>query len=224
MSGGGQLGVGGTMSTTKSSVTHWAWLAFAMAGALGVSADAAFRAAKWGLGAGLGALAVIALTFAARRVTGAEYAASRGNAGWDQVRLEIDRARRYDSPVTLARFPLAGSSARTRWSVADRAERVLRGSDAAWLEARSLFMLMPGEDAESAQVALDRVAEALDVDLTGAPVVASFPSDVLTLGALIDALHPPHRARSAAPVHITTQQPRPVTSGLTLEAEQASAS
>lgn len=114
---------------------------------------------------------------------------------WERVRLEIERARRYDSSLVVARLPLSSSSTSDLRAALERIEIVLRDTDAVWMEDRSLFLLLTGADRESAEIGMQRVTDELSDVPVHTPQVVAFPGDVLTLGGLVDELFPPRRIR-----------------------------
>jgi hypothetical protein len=115
-------------------------------------------------------------------------------SAWDRVRTEIERARRLNSSLVVARLPVRSSAAASMRDLADHTETVLRGGDSVWIEGRSIMVLLTDADREAAQHAVDRVVRRLDDTVTDS-VTAAFPGDVLTLGGLFDLLYPPRRVR-----------------------------
>ena len=141
-------------------------------------------------------------------------------APWDRVRAEIERSRRQNSSLVVARVPLQRSPVAEAEAGARRAGGVLRGSDAVWAEDRSIFLMLADTDRHSAFVGINRVVDELDEAQLEAPLVASFPEDVLTLGGLIDQLYPPRRPRV---LQGDGRRPEEVRPTLVLGDEQASA-
>jgi hypothetical protein len=163
-------------------------LAVALAAGAGVLLDGG----SWAAAAGVGAVAVGCAVSALRRLT----AAGGGTAvpAWDRVRSEIERARRLNSSLVVARLPLRGSGADDPRPLADQAASTLRGSDSVWVEGRSILVLLADADRDSAQHGIDRVLTRLGGSVVDS-VAAAFPGDEVTLGGLVDRLYPPRRVR-----------------------------
>jgi hypothetical protein len=162
-------------------------VALSLAGGLGVNM------VGWPTGVALTGLAVVVAGYVARKQNAAAHALRAQDRGWERVRFEIDRARRRRSPLVVARLPLATRSPRAARALATRAGQLVRGSDAVWVEDRSMFVLMTDADRDSAKPGIDRVVAGLGGMLSVAPLVASFPADALTLGGLVAELHPRRR-------------------------------
>jgi hypothetical protein len=209
------------MRSRNSGAIRGAWVLFGLAAAETLAADAAFRTSRWDVGAVLSVLVIVTVGTAARRTAAAVGAARGAPQGWDRVRLEIDRARRQGGSLVVVRFSLATSpSLRSAWSLAQRAEQSLRGTDAVWCETRSLVLMLPGTDRDSAQAGIGRVVNGLDAQLSGAPVVVSFPEDVLTLGAMMDLVHPPRVASVVAKLNLPVAREAPRSVAIAVDADQ----
>ncbi len=122
-------------------------------------------------------------------------AASVGVPAWERVRSEIERARRHNRSLVVARLPLVPSEGENARALADMAESVLRVGDTAWGENRSVLLLLVETDGQAAEAVIDRVARTLDGRVKER-IVATFPEEVLTLGALVDRLYPSRRMRA----------------------------
>ena len=122
-------------------------------------------------------------------------AASVGVPAWERVRTEIERARRHNRSLVVARLPLMPSEGENARALADQAESVLRVGDTAWAENRSILLLLVETDGQAAEASIDRVVRTLDGRVKER-IVATFPEDVLTLGALVDRLYPSRRMRA----------------------------
>ncbi|MGA8210901.1 MAG: hypothetical protein WB441_02375 [Nocardioidaceae bacterium] len=144
------------------------------------------------------ALAVVALACAfvtARIVVG--WLDRTAVTGWERLRQEIERARRHNSSLVVARLPITATPEASASSLVRRATASLRGVDHAWVEGRSLYVMLAGADRQSAQHGVRRVVSVADGLLSGTPMLAALPGDVLTMGALLDQLHPTDRSQSA---------------------------
>ena len=178
-----------TDSSSKTSAYSLVGATIVLAGASGLL----LGAGTWEYGLALACVTVV-LSGYVLKLLSAWTAAGETVPAWERVRREIERARRLNSSLVVARLPLTPSGTTEVHSIADRAEVLLRDSDAVWVEDRSILMLLADSDRDSAQNGIDRVVEELADPLDG-PIVASFPEDELTLGGLIDRLYPPRRVR-----------------------------
>ncbi len=206
------------MSASRAiSHASYGWLVGAFVLAV-LAGDTAHRGA-WGVASGLAVLGV-ALAIAGVGGLIRSLGAQQSIAPWDRVRAEIERSRRQNSSLVVARVPMQRSPVASAEAGARRAGVVLRGSDAVWAEDRSIFLLLADTDRHSAFVGINRVVDELDESQVEAPLVASFPEDVLTLGGLIDQLYPPRRPRM---LQGDGRRPEEVRPTLVLGDEQASA-
>lgn len=127
-----------------------------------------------------------AVTIARRRL---------GSAPHDDVQREMDRARRHERPLAIARLHLGRDPRMPRSSSGRRlgsldsvdVRRLLRSTDRIWRQGRSLYLLLPETTAAAARHLIARAAEALPGITHDARVVA-FPEDGVTMGALFEAL------------------------------------
>jgi hypothetical protein len=118
-----------------------------------------------------------------------------GGTPFDELRREMDRARRHERPFAVVRIRLGsggtdGQSTETLVTAlraGDEARSALRSIDRWWRSANDLFLLLPETSADAARVALRRVGGDQAV-LTGMWQVAAFPEDGITTGALFEAL------------------------------------
>jgi len=115
---------------------------------------------------------------------------------WQELRREIDRARRFDQPVTLMRAdaPAAAGGSRLRRhrsTVLSTLAPALRTIDSVWADGRSIYILLPGTDAEAAEALVSRLWRELPEVLPyGELRRATFPADGVTseaLRAVVDA-------------------------------------
>lgn len=130
-----------------------------------------------------------------------------GGTPFDDVRREMDRARRHERPFALVRVPLstdtdASTAALLSALVRPASDRTgLRTVDRTWRIGNSLFLLLPETTADAARVAVSRVG-AEDAIADGRWPVAAFPEDGLTIGALFEALgaRPPRGEELSLPL------------------------
>lgn len=109
-----------------------------------------------------------------------------GTAPFDELRREMDRARRHERPFAIARVRPPRSSARTDIPVMLRQGR-WRSTDRTWRQGRDVYVLLPETNVGAAGVAIDRaltigVAEGVEVR------VASFPESGITVGSLFEMI------------------------------------
>lgn len=130
--------------------------------------------------------------------------------GWEELRREIARSRRYGHGFVLIRIPQAvvPPVRRARWRRSRRPDarlRTLRSLvrvlDRVWASADSLYVLLPESDRTAGEGLLARLKEAVPglVPERGVRLVA-FPADGLTSGALLEALERPEEERILAGV------------------------
>jgi len=77
-----------------------------------------------------------------------------------------------------------------------------------------MYLLLPGVDKAAALTGIERLVATLEGHLAAAPLAVSFPADAVTLGALIDGLHPPRRGEVTGPLvrgPVASVRPTPVT-------------
>lgn len=112
---------------------------------------------------------------------------------WDDLYVELERARRYDHSFQLARLSPATSS-----GPQGPPQIGVRRTDRAWRRGNDLYVLLP----ESDGTAGDGWVLRLQQQGVGESVVvriACFPQDGLTLGALLDHLADPAAQRQPGP-------------------------
>ncbi len=117
-----------------------------------------------------------------------------GSVPYDELRREMDRARRHERPFALARLRLAprGASAagNPAWSPLDDAQPPIRSTDRVWKSGRDLYLLMPETSKAGAEAIIAR-ALAVHPEPSTEWRVASFPGDGVTVGALFTELGAP---------------------------------
>jgi hypothetical protein len=137
-----------------------------------------------------------------------------GGTPFDDLRLEMDRARRHERPFAVVRIHLdakASTAAATdavinalRSSQHGRSE--LRSVDRWWRSANDVFLLLPETTADAARVALRRVGGG-EAILVGSLQVAAFPEDGITTGALFEALGARAPGGEDLPVELPSPSP-----------------
>jgi hypothetical protein len=144
----------------------------------------------------LTAFSLVATTYAATQEMRANRAIeiARRRSGWvplDEVRREIDRARRQERPPSVARLALRASTTPTSivQQLAGYGSRALiRSSDRVWRQGRDIYLLLPDTARDSAGRMLRRIVGLTDaVDMEASRIVA-FPDDAITTGAVFELL------------------------------------
>lgn len=139
-----------------------------------------------GYGAYQETLATRALAIARRRL---------GGTWFDDIRREIDRARRHEHAVSLAKITVPGHAGAKETARLIEAIRPTgagrsgpRSSDRFWRSGGSVYLLLPETTAEGARTVVSRAIHADPLLADASWQVASFPEDALTVGALFEAL------------------------------------
>jgi hypothetical protein len=123
----------------------------------------------------------------------AQGTAGSAEVGWDELRRELDRSRRYGRTFVLVAItqPPLGAKKRRR-SSRERFARLgsfLRSVDRAWIVGSVTYVLLPECTRMQGEAFLARVQrEASELIPTDGVRMACFPSDGLTSGALLAAL------------------------------------
>ena len=117
-------------------------------------------------------------------------------AAWNEFHRELRRARRHARSLSLVRLVTSepgadrdDAPAPDPGAIVRRIGLHLRLMDRAWVDGRSVFVLLPESRREAAETLLARVRESVPDLITATPRIATFPDDGLTSGALIGALH-----------------------------------
>lgn len=136
--------------------------------------------------------------------------AGLGSDGWDEFRRELDRSRRYEREFVLIRIRGGDLAANGRHAAAasrvdaDRLWRIsafLRSVDRAWYSNGSIYVLLPESDRARGEGFLNRIRDQAPEVLPAAAAVmlAAFPADGLTSGAILAALDGNRLAGGRAP-------------------------
>lgn len=132
------------------------------------------------------ALAVMAglfvLVYPARRVI---LGPQHGDAS--ALPAELNRARRYGRALSLVRFTHAEGQGAASDLTATLQER-LREDDAVWADGKHVFVLLPEAARADAASFVRRFRRTVTASPDVSVVVASFPEDGATTGALMEAL------------------------------------
>ena len=126
------------------------------------------------------------------------------------VSWELERARRHNRPLVLARVVLSSRPDKvTARQWAEEVRSRLRATDVAWIERDGLTLLLPEGSRSQARFAIARVTAALRHRANPQPArIAVFPDDEITLAGLLDAIAHP-RAQ-----HLDFGQPSSVGEGV----------
>lgn len=104
--------------------------------------------------------------------------------GWAALHREVRRSRRYGRPFVLAATPGDQNTAAALQSM-------LRTPDHAWIDGSTVYTLLTECDRMQAFGFLQRARAAIPSLLADDQFhLASFPSDAVTVGALLEALQP----------------------------------
>lgn len=109
-----------------------------------------------------------------------------GDDFWNWVSVEVERARRYETPVALIRF-VPDKHQDVDDVLATAVHEHLRPTDHCRCEGDSIYLLAPETDDAGAQGLVRRVFPA-EVRATGTVHVASFPEDSVTERGLLARL------------------------------------
>jgi hypothetical protein len=146
-------------------------------------------------------LAVLMLAFVAggailaSLAVGALDADPRRTSGLDELRRELDRARRHRRSFALLRLrltdPALAESALTATdddAIMPLIRSALRITDRAWVDDSGIVILMPESDRVTGEGLADRIRASAPDRFDARVGIAAFPDDGLTSGALLDAL------------------------------------
>lgn len=134
------------------------------------------------------AVAVVLLLFGRfqARARGRTTRATPGDDFWNWVSMEVERARRYETPVALIRF-VPGKHQDVNDVLATAVREHLRPTDHCRCEGDSIYLLAPETDHVGAQGLVRRVFPAT-VRAAGTVRVASFAEHSLTEHGLLARL------------------------------------
>jgi hypothetical protein len=130
-----------------------------------------------------------------------------------ELRLELDRSRRFGHP-----FALVGIWCRPkqeRWTfvreVATALDTFVRRVDRVWIQGSGVYVLLPECDRTKLEATLDRLRDPLSrllgEDARAEVSAAVFPDDGLTTGALFSALSVNRDAMSLRPREAPGRKP-----------------
>lgn len=146
----------------------------------------------------------------------------RGSLPRDDVRRELDRARRHERPLAMVRLDVSSSSEaqamvqRLLGDSADTRRPLLRTTDRAWRRGPMVFVIMPETTVETGRRFADRVRSMMPGLAVERSRVVAFPDSGLTIGSLFAALDGPEpgvdqlEAGTAPRVPAQTLQPASV--------------
>lgn len=158
--------------------------ALCSAAGLGTTATAA-------LVVGVGSIAIVA---AMASVETAATAGSLAPATVDLVErlaLELERSRRHEQPLSVARLPLVerGEAGAAAQYLARSVQASLRTIDETIAEGDSIYLILPGTDRESAELCVQRVAESRPGLFTDSFIrYGTFPEDGVTVAGILQVL------------------------------------
>jgi hypothetical protein len=173
-----------------------------------------FAGTTGGMPLSAGVLAIMGLMLAGLLTAfyGGRVAASREqpqasslHRSWDAFRRELDRARRFEHPFALLRFPSSEAMEGGKHGLGGLATLplVLRSIDQVWAMDGSVYVVMPEATGDAARQLVERLRSAMP----GEPALdevemVEFPKDGVTTGALVSNLRAVSLDPSAAPVRL----------------------
>jgi hypothetical protein len=109
------------------------------------------------------------------------------HGGASSLPAELNRARRYGRALSLVRFTHADGPAAAKDLTATLQDR-LREDDAVWADGKFVYVLLPEAARMDAASFVRRFRRTVTASPDVSVVVASFPEDGATTGALLEAL------------------------------------
>ena len=129
-------------------------------------------------------IATRAVTIARNRLGGAPY---------DELRREMDRARRHERPFALARIMPTPSHEESTLTLLARLgsngrRKGVRSADRVWRSGGDVFLLLPETTSEAARTVVERATSSGETLMTAGWQIVEFPEDGLTSTALFESL------------------------------------
>lgn len=135
----------------------------------------------------LGLAALLTVVAVAFRGAASRGASAPPSDGWSALMIELERARRYERPLSVVRIGVRANPTGIAESLVDRVRSRIRKVDTAWLDEDSVYVLVPESGPASVADLVAHLIDGLGID----PIdirSAAFPDDALTAGALIARL------------------------------------
>jgi hypothetical protein len=127
-------------------------------------------------------------------------------AGWNELRRELDRSRRFGRQFVLMRMERLHRNGSGEVDLVRKLPSRLRSIDSVWGVRKQAFVLLPEAGREVAVALLARLRHESPGLLPADVRLAAFPADGLTGGALIELLDRPTRSGEAQALDVAFQQ------------------
>jgi hypothetical protein len=124
---------------------------------------------------------------------GGEVTALDADAGWNELRRELDRSRRFEREFVLIRMERIHRNGNGDVDLVRKLPGRLRSIDSVWGVRKQAFVLLPESDREVGFALLARLRRESPGLLPDDVRLAAFPADGLTGGALLELLDKPSR-------------------------------
>jgi hypothetical protein len=115
------------------------------------------------------------------------------HAGWNELRRELDRSRRFGHEFVLIRMERIHRNRQGTVDLVRKLPARLRSSDSVWGVHRQAFVLLPEAHRDVGVALIARLRRESPALLPPDVRLASFPADGSTRGALLDLLDKPGR-------------------------------
>jgi hypothetical protein len=127
-------------------------------------------------------------------------------AGWNELRRELDRSRRFGREFVLMRMDRIHRNGSGDIDLVHKLPARLRSIDSVWGVRKQAFVLLPEADRDVAVALVARLRRESPGLLPGDVRLAAFPADGLTGGALIELLNKPGRAEESPGLDVAYHQ------------------
>lgn len=121
------------------------------------------------------------------------------HAGWNELRRELERSRRFGHEFVLIRMERTHRSSQGTVDLVRKLPARLRSSDSVWGAHKNTFVLLPEAHRDVGVALIARLRRESPGLLPADVRLASFPTDGLTRGALLDLLNTPRRPIDGSP-------------------------
>jgi hypothetical protein len=118
-------------------------------------------------------------------------AALSSEAGWSELRRELDRSRRFGHQFVLMRMARVHRAGDGEIDLVHKLPARLRTIDSVWGVRKHVFVLLPEADRAVALALVSRLRREAPGLLPADVRLAAFPADGLTGGALLELLGKP---------------------------------
>jgi hypothetical protein len=126
--------------------------------------------------------------------------------GWNELRRELDRSRRFGHEFVLMRMDRIHSNGSGDVDLVQKLPNRLRSIDRVWGVRKQTFVLLPEAGRDVAVALIARLRRESPGLLPAVVRLAAFPADGLTGGALIELLNKPARGENAPGLDVAFHQ------------------